>query len=108
MRISDWSSDVCSSEAPRALVRPHRDQRVEHISDGNDPGLDRDLVAGQAVGIPAAVIALLVAQRDRGAELDKAVLAAAVQLVADLRVAATQPRFLVGQDRQGTSLNSSN
>src|SRR3546814_2753341 len=26
-------------EAPRALVRPHRDQRVEHIRDGNDPGL---------------------------------------------------------------------
>src|SRR3546814_12615242 len=91
MRISDWSSDVCSSDLPRALVRPHRGQRVEHIRDGNDPGLDRNLVAGQTVGIAAAVVALLVAQRDRGAELDEAVLAAAEQFVAGLRMAAHQP-----------------
>src|SRR3546814_7918793 len=58
-------------EAPRALVRPHRDPRVEHIRDGNDPGLDRNLVSGQAIGIAASVVALLVAPRFLGPELDQ-------------------------------------
>src|SRR3546814_16675054 len=41
MRISDWSSDVCSSDLHRPHTRPHRDAAYDHdgaIKPGN-PGV---------------------------------------------------------------------
>ena len=55
--------------------------------------LQRNRLADQAVGIAAAVVTLVVAQRDGRAHLDETALAAAQQLVPDARMATHDRRF---------------
>src|SRR5690606_30237312 len=49
---------------PRRLVRTLRGQRVVDIRDRDDPRLERDVRAPQAMRIPAAVPGLVMVQRD--------------------------------------------
>src|SRR3546814_2089367 len=86
MRISDWSSDVCSSDLREIIVVAADDQRLESLlvdlggflDHGDDVGVDRihlgmqlkagDAVAdvpqaGAAVGCDRLLAALLVGQR---------------------------------------------
>ncbi len=48
-----------------AAVGTIRGERVEAVDDGEDAGADRDVLAGDAVRVPAAVPALVVAAHDR-------------------------------------------
>src|SRR3546814_19994365 len=93
MRISDWSSDVCSSDLPAARI-PHHHQRQRRQ--------DRDLAAylqgadGYLLEVPAAVGRMVPAHRQRTAygqrrHLIPASPAHPIRRVQDAR-AATDPR----------------
>src|SRR3546814_7942759 len=91
MRISDWSSDVCSSDLPP--VRPGR----EGLDPGHRPGAQPD-TARRADGRVGG----LVHPRFAGADLQLRI----------ARAAARQPRRRVqiargAEDRKSTRLNSS-
>src|SRR3546814_15225227 len=68
MRISDWSSDVCSSD----LLRPAADQGLETVQHGlglaveADKGEEGDLEA-ERLGVERGVVALDVAGLPQGA-----------------------------------------
>src|ERR1700730_6412991 len=52
-------------------VDPVAREGVVHVGDGGDPTLGGGVLAGQAVGVAAAVPALVVVQGDAGAELQE-------------------------------------
>src|SRR5690606_32806303 len=56
-------------QRPGGLVRPCGQQRVQDIRDRHDPGLDRNLIALETIGVAATVVALVVAQGDGGPHL---------------------------------------
>src|SRR3546814_16330554 len=51
MRISDWSSDVCSSDLIPADIAAHcptmREQMMEHAADGSEELMDKYLETGE-------------------------------------------------------------
>src|SRR5689334_19947407 len=51
--------------APRRAVRPGVDDGIEGVDDPDDPGAERDRIAAQAVGVAAAIPALVVVADDR-------------------------------------------
>ena len=69
----------------RGLVAAHACQRVVHIGNRNDLRRDRDLLAGQAVRIAAAVVALVVPARDLIRGLEQRLLIRERQVVQDIR-----------------------
>src|SRR3546814_10479168 len=97
MRISDWSSDVCSSDLEGAVGHAADEEHAAHVEVDL---LEHLLAVGLAVGQGAAV-AHLVAADD-----DDARLGAALQ--DDLGGAHELREAAVGlQDRKSTRLNSS-
>ncbi len=52
-------------DRPGALVGALGAERVEYVGDGDDTGFDRDIGAGELVGIAGAVPALVVALSDQ-------------------------------------------
>src|SRR3546814_10752606 len=108
MRISDWSSDVCSSDlgsgsASRAAEQPH--QRVA-----------RSNAAGARAGVPPAARAIDLPRRDSSepdpwslATPDRAIAVPDPDGRADERLAAWHNRHSKQKyrDRTGTRLNSS-
>ena len=69
----------------RGLVAAHACQRVVHIGNRNDLRRDRDLLAGQAVRIAAAVVALVMPARDLIRGLEQRLLIRERQVVQDIR-----------------------
>src|SRR3546814_5741019 len=69
MRISDWSSDVCSSDLPGILQRG--DQRVEHVGDraAGDPRFGQRARIGFVVERAVTVEGKLVEQMAGGGHL---------------------------------------
>ena len=72
-------------------------ERVEDVGDGGDAPLERDRVAGEAVGIAVPVPALVVDERDRRRQLEHLRRGAAQQPVADLGMALHRAPLLVGE-----------
>ena len=70
-------------------VRPARDHRLVGVDDRHDPRPDRDLGAGEAVGIAAAVVPLVVVEHDRRRVAQRAGLLE--DDLADLRVLRDDP-----------------
>src|SRR3546814_5618056 len=54
MRISDWSSDVCSSDLGADALHPDHDDRMERICAGLGPAADVRLLLRQRYSLPAA------------------------------------------------------
>src|SRR5438093_7384048 len=83
---------VCAEPPPVRTVGRHR---VERVADQDDPRLDRDLLAGLAVGIPQSVPALVAGADDRphlrqtGDRREDP--------LTELRVHLDEPALLVGQ-----------
>src|SRR3546814_2251903 len=103
MRISDWSSDVCSSDLLDRVVADDRTGRIEaHEGEGVDEFVERDSV--------------LQADRDRHGEAvherpeGGALLAHVDEDLAELAVlvlAGAQVDIVAAEDRKSTRLNSS-
>ena len=72
-------------------------ERVVHVRDGGDPALDRDLGPGEAGGIPRAVVALVMRERDRSGEVEELRAAAGEDPVPDLGVPLDQLSLLVDE-----------
>ena len=73
----------------RGAVRPAGDHRLVGVDDRHDPRPDRDLAAGEAVGIAAAVVPLVVVEHDRRRVAQRAGLLE--DDLADLRVLRHDP-----------------
>src|SRR3546814_1041244 len=80
MRISDWSSDVCSSDLVEGRTPPQRQRRGQHLSVGadqpacvdavgrqQDVARDRD-VGGREAELAAALVAVRSEERRVGKE----------------------------------------
>src|SRR3546814_8652109 len=71
MRISDWSSDVCSSDLPRAPLpriwgwRPARSAQPAPVPDGSSPPLRLRTWAVFLVALPASVAGCVARLRER-------------------------------------------
>src|SRR3546814_8377397 len=91
MRISDWSSDVCSSDLPAACIVVHL---RTHVSDR----LRREVVAGNVAGVVLGVGRIEVALLDRaGLRVRRIVLevrqqAGPVEAVVDIATRLVEPR----------------
>ena len=87
-----------------ATVRAVGEHRLEGVGDGDDPGLERDLLAPQPEGVAVTVEPFVVSQ-DRGTQVGEA--GTAEQTSADLRVVAdlgplvVVERPVLEQDRVG-------
>src|SRR3546814_3482817 len=72
MRISDWSSDVCSSDLAKAGVMVHAERRGELVQFGHAVGAraleadDDDHVAIEFAGLEGILHLLLIAEHARG------------------------------------------
>src|SRR3546814_5598987 len=100
MRISDWSSDVCSSDLGQAFERLGRIEK-RRTAAGDDAFFDRG--AGRVEGVVDAVLAFLHFDFRSAADLDHG------NTAGELRQTFLQ-LFLVivaGRDRKSTRLNSS-
>src|SRR3546814_15742964 len=54
MRISDWSSDVCSSDLDRAVLRPLQPHRVQSVALGGEADVvDTEALDGRFLDLPA-------------------------------------------------------
>ena len=58
-------------------------QRVEHVGDGGDPALERNVLAPEPRRVAGAVVALVMGQRNRGGEVEELRARTDEQLVAD-------------------------
>ena len=59
------SSSIASSDGATAPVGAVGDHRVVGVADGHDAGAERDLLAGEPIGIAAPVVALMARAHDR-------------------------------------------
>src|SRR3546814_5513562 len=72
MRISDWSSDVCSSDLAKSAVLEHAERRGELVQFGHAVGAraleadDDDHVAIEFAGLEGILHLLLIAEHARG------------------------------------------
>ena len=87
-------------ERERGAVDAVAGERVEDVGDRDDAPLDRDLLAGEAARVAAAVPLLVVAERDRRGHVEDRGGGAAQQAVALLGV-GLDDRALLGGERAG-------
>src|SRR3546814_1126208 len=111
MRISDWSSDVCSSDLRPALERAPELARIAKADAGADLG-DRQVAAAQQFA--RSLAAHLVVQDAEAAAGGEQLPAQGAFCQVQFRGDITQRRALVhtraqqmAQDRKSTRLNSS-
>ena len=90
-RSSASAASVRHRRAPRAV----REHRVEGVADRDDARAERDVLAGQAVGVPAAVEALAAGAHERRHGLEAA--GAQEDALGDDRVVAHVVALLGGQ-----------
>ena len=109
MTASNASTTAASNwlPAPRAQLDQRRlgahgrapgavgEHRVEGVADGDDARAERDVLAGQAVGVPAAVEVLAAGAHERGHRLQAA--GAQQDALGDDRVVAHVVALLGGQ-----------
>ena len=84
-------------DRPRVLVGARRGQRVEHVADRADAADERDVLAGEAGRVAAAVPALVVGAGDDLAHLHERRARAGEQVGADRRVALHDLPLGVGE-----------
>src|SRR3546814_4057747 len=108
MRISDWSSDVCSSDLRPRVCRNIERDRCEHIGERRlgQPRTDAVVMLAALGGLPLQM-------RQRGAEMDGVLTRAAadfenVSAIGEMRVQHFENRIAIAiTDRKSTRLNSS-
>src|SRR3546814_3375641 len=104
MRISDWSSDVCSSDLEFAFARWKPKRRPGRRTRANQLAIDPHLrpIVGEELGEASIDDAIGIAHMQRHAEVDERA-AAAAEAVVGWRT----HQEIEGRDRKSTRLNSS-